>query len=643
MPWPAPSTVPHLLLSNLPPSEIEVNLILDIVYRAGLYVSRTRKQLEIHPKNRVLKNQLRTYENNLTRHQSLLSPLRRLPPELLYQIFELFVPPPFYLNGPDKPGHWSGLPWSVSQVCHRWRAITLSMPFLWTSIPLLILDMEYTTNPSFLEFYTSFLLRSAGHPIGVFVASYNPRAEKAVKWHPAIKILVSHSYRWQHLSVVSNSPHLLRALRPVKKRVPILRTLNLELDAEAYLDIFQKAPKLSQVRLIGIAPERIALPWKQLVHYKGRHDQMGATIPLRSGPLMKTLELQSYFGDDLPEAQSSPIVLRNLVELKLCGVISSELTTFLLERLIVPAVEELAIYGDVFEGPIPVIPLVTSMISRSTNACSLQKLSIRESNYQPGEIIALLRLTPRLVFLDIKFPPIDDLIHLALIDSANVIVPLLHTLVITDDHLQTYYTKSIVMLLARGRCEETIGPLIGFDDPEPSRPQTPPTVPLRMLRINFLTKVYRREAQNILNGWTCVPSEQYPPHSELMLFCDWASELWTLFPHLIPNEFVCSKNFKRWVGPLTEVQKIMAFNKAMVNHKLEEVKNLFVRSISFYPIQTDIIFPHQRSGLLLYLDLFSHIHMKHIPGPVLLTFRGNQDSGVIHSAKVATPGYRSVQ
>jgi hypothetical protein len=67
MPWPPPSTVPHLLLSNLPPSEIEVDLIMDIVSEAESYVGRIGKRLELHPKNRVLKNQLRTYENYLLR------------------------------------------------------------------------------------------------------------------------------------------------------------------------------------------------------------------------------------------------------------------------------------------------------------------------------------------------------------------------------------------------------------------------------------------------------------------------------------------------------------------------------------------------------------------------------------------------
>jgi len=176
------------------------------------------------------------------------------------------------------------------------------------------------------------------------------------------------------------------------------------------------------------------------------------------------------------------------------------------------------------------------MISRlTTNACILQRLSLGESNYHPGEFTTLLRLTLRLIFLNIRFPPLNDLVHLALIDSANPIFPLLHALVLTDDQNYTYYTKAIVMLLARGRCEETTGPLIEFDAPEPSRPRTPPTVRLRIFRINIVTNASRCEAQSILNGWMCDPSEQYPPYSERMLFCDWASELGTLFPRLTPS------------------------------------------------------------------------------------------------------------
>jgi len=590
MPWPPPSAVPHLLLSNLPPSEVEVNLVLNIVSEAGSNAGCIRKQLEIHPKNRVLKNQLRTYENYIIRHQSILSPLRRLPPEILYHIFAFFAQPRLYPNTPDN--RWSELPWSLSQVCHRWRAISLSMPLLWTGIPSLIPDMVYTTNPSFLEFYTGFLLRSADQPISVFVFSSAAKPDKAVKRHPAIKILISHSYRWRHLSIVSPSAHLLRAFRPIKNRLPLLRTLNLELDSEASLqvDMFKKAPKLSQVRFVGISPERITLPWKQLVHYKGKHDAMGASIPLHSGRSLRTLELQIYPWDDFVESsQSLSIALTNLVELKFCGIIFGELTRILLERLIVPAVEEISIVGaDLFAASVPIIPRLTSMIRRSTDACVLQRLSLGGSNYRQGELIALLRLAPRLVFLDTEFE-IDDLAHLGDIDSAGEfppLVPLLHTLVIGSDS-DTHYAAAIIMnYIAKKRCEETSTPPIRFhaDSFKPSGPRLPtsssPPVPLQILLMEFPTKESNFEARGIFNGWAYEPSEQDPPYSESRLFCDWASQLQILFPGFIPSRFVGSASFKRSIESLTTVQKIMAFTKAMVNHKLLEVKHLFVSLMS---------------------------------------------------------------
>jgi hypothetical protein len=52
----------------------------------------------------------------------------------------------------------------------------------------------------------------------------------------------------------------------------------------------------------------------------------------------------------------------------------------------------------------------------------------------------------------------------------------------------TYYTKAIAMnLLARKRCEETIGP--NRFDPEPSQPTDSPTVPLRIFRMNFHKRI----------------------------------------------------------------------------------------------------------------------------------------------------------
>jgi hypothetical protein len=320
-------------------------------------VGRIRKQLEIHPKNRVLKNQLRTYEIYLTRHQpeSLLSPLRRLPPELLYQFFEFLAPPSLYLNEPDKPSHWSGLPWSSSMASNYIiHALTLDQnPFA---------NFGYEVyNKSILPRILYRLSPSIGWPTAWCFCIFAWRQSREGGEMASCDQNVFHSYRWQHLSVVSHSSHLLRALCPRRLRGSTHRNIPGEdsLTMEAACLLQRKARRNGRYHTPSFGP------------FIG--DFRAAKLLLRRSP----------------DFTGIPIVLRNLVKLRLCGIISSELTIFLLERLIVPAVEEIAIFGDI-EGPIPIIPLVTSMISRSTNACILQRLSVRESNYHPGEFTALL-------------------------------------------------------------------------------------------------------------------------------------------------------------------------------------------------------------------------------------------------------------
>ncbi|KAJ7646532.1 hypothetical protein FB45DRAFT_711947, partial [Roridomyces roridus] len=59
----------------------------------------------------------------------ILSPVRRLPNELLVEIFTVMV-----RDGFDKK-HFEH-PWVPSRVCRRWSAVALGTPSLWSFIPL---------------------------------------------------------------------------------------------------------------------------------------------------------------------------------------------------------------------------------------------------------------------------------------------------------------------------------------------------------------------------------------------------------------------------------------------------------------------------------------------------------------------------
>ncbi|KAJ7314386.1 hypothetical protein DFH08DRAFT_652339, partial [Mycena albidolilacea] len=59
------------------------------------------------------------------KHEGALSPLRRMPVEIISLIFKFAAPFRSYVMN-VKEG-----PWTLSAVCSRWRNIALSQPSLW--------------------------------------------------------------------------------------------------------------------------------------------------------------------------------------------------------------------------------------------------------------------------------------------------------------------------------------------------------------------------------------------------------------------------------------------------------------------------------------------------------------------------------
>ncbi|KAJ7691969.1 hypothetical protein B0H17DRAFT_934620, partial [Mycena rosella] len=71
-------------------------------------------------------------------HNGIISPLRRMPPQLLGEIFSGMLPPEDTL-GRTVVSNSSWRTWLLSQISGRWRAIFLSTPSLWS---LVVLDFS---------------------------------------------------------------------------------------------------------------------------------------------------------------------------------------------------------------------------------------------------------------------------------------------------------------------------------------------------------------------------------------------------------------------------------------------------------------------------------------------------------------------
>lgn len=75
----------------------------------------------------------------VTQYSSILSPIRRVPSEIIGEIFLYFAPSMAYRARDLSHGvtiHKVELPWKLAHICRRWRSISLSLGQLWPLLDL---------------------------------------------------------------------------------------------------------------------------------------------------------------------------------------------------------------------------------------------------------------------------------------------------------------------------------------------------------------------------------------------------------------------------------------------------------------------------------------------------------------------------
>ncbi|KAJ7260934.1 hypothetical protein B0H12DRAFT_364483 [Mycena haematopus] len=74
-------------------------------------------------------------------YSGILSPIRRVPPEIIGEIFLYFAPSIIHPNNFRRESRHTHptqvwLPWKLGHICHRWRTISLSLSQLWAVLDL---------------------------------------------------------------------------------------------------------------------------------------------------------------------------------------------------------------------------------------------------------------------------------------------------------------------------------------------------------------------------------------------------------------------------------------------------------------------------------------------------------------------------
>ncbi|KAJ7034108.1 hypothetical protein C8F04DRAFT_602085 [Mycena alexandri] len=353
----------------------------------------------------------------------LVSPIRRLPPQVLERIFSFsIVDAQFDLDT-------SEMPWALTYICSSWRRVAISTPQLWRKIDISF--GHWSPSSNLLHLLNLFLQRSSDCPIDVTVQS-----DVDSDSHPALEMLMAASHRWED-AWLDLPLALFASLGPIKGHLAQLHTLEVlpcvtpdDSDKHLILDAFQIAPKLAEV---GIACERnvtVLLPWGQLESYASTTDSLPRLIRSLNG--MRNLVIcvikPIYYINEHP----SPIQI-NLPQLSALVIEGGHpcpngFRGTLLHSFIVPSLEHFKIEwckDDRYN-----VSHLINLVRRS--GCSLISFSLKMPQKIPDDILEFFEYTPGLERLSLRGTLLTSLLTRKLSRTRSVpgLLCALHTLTI---------------------------------------------------------------------------------------------------------------------------------------------------------------------------------------------------------------------
>ncbi|KAJ7144766.1 hypothetical protein C8R43DRAFT_840968, partial [Mycena crocata] len=287
---------------------------------------------------------------HLRRGRGILSPIRRLPVEILGEIFSFTLPDDRKVAAIHKS------PWILGRICSRWRAASISLSSLWTEIP------HDLPKPLVI----AQLKRSEPRGLAIHLVH---------SYIDAIVPLVAWSCRWETLNLQIGH-RMLPFLSDIRGNVPMLRHLKYgDSTGVGCLNAFEVAPRLSSVVLTGKAS--LSLPWIQIKRLRQRiPTNLESLQQLGSARNLVKLSLNNYVSFGLP-----PSARQEFPSLRVMYLEDGNFLNF----LILPALEDIYICKNLGF----LIPLITR------SSCRLRKFTA-EDGCSHEDVVSVMKRSPTL-------------------------------------------------------------------------------------------------------------------------------------------------------------------------------------------------------------------------------------------------------
>lgn len=274
----------HFLESNEPlldstRTEIEAALAEDTqdVANINARILQTRRDLADLFKRRAQK------EQNIEDYHLMLQPHRRLPPDVLSEIFLCLVNENIEEDEAESSFDPERTLWVLPHVSRQWQAVSLTYSRLWATVRLVKADFVPYREDSDKMSNEAFMLgtqlqRSGTHPLLVSIDSGGRRFTPG---HHILHVLCPTSIRWKglHCSIPLSS---YQSLARWTTSFPALDFLHFEANDATYRDVtenlalptmFSICPNLRRVRADMSILSAIELPYMQIEDYTNTSSQ----------------------------------------------------------------------------------------------------------------------------------------------------------------------------------------------------------------------------------------------------------------------------------------------------------------------------------------------------------------------------------
>ncbi|KAJ7723795.1 hypothetical protein B0H16DRAFT_1698868 [Mycena metata] len=317
-------------------------------------------------------------------HRAIISSLRRVPPELLCEIFSATVLPDDEETTANDDGEdIASPPWYLGHVSRAWRRAALGYPPLWSfiTIPTATLPVK---SRILLPQIEAQLQRSANAPLAVVLQDIQLDISILL-----LDAVVAPSSRWRSLRLHFDRlyPRIsLEWLHPGDmhqlKRLEIVYADDVKIP-----DIFSAAARLHQVILCDwrfqIPSPDVTIPWHRLTHYRGSYPRTLQIAILKAAANLVDCVLGFESGISPP--RDVIVVMNHLRRLRIE-------TPGFLAHLTAPSLHTLhCVYNSE-----SILSLLPAFIQRSS--CSLRELALTDCAITQ-ELIGVLQSLPTLTSL----------------------------------------------------------------------------------------------------------------------------------------------------------------------------------------------------------------------------------------------------